>query len=540
MVVRFSQGHGGAEGKEGMYLSPLVLEEGGGGGGRGRDAVPKSASKMSFLEYYQQMNLDRYLQAERRQASGGCMASAWRVISFFLVVFVLPTVLISLPLYARYHLYHTRHLPMTETDTRALNYAVSPFWCQVSRVSNGTLDAYLVSGTPKVRKEKRHVSLKRKLLLQHDDIEYWGVYLLEGSTFTVSSTARWPGGVLLVAKGEENLRKCFYREDHLEAELNGAPPKTVYRSPVDVDDLPAEVLVEEEHHWADNGGEVFDEEGEDVLVDNLGIKPLKDKEDEEVEVDVKEEEEEEEEKDDEALVVVPRRKGPSIPKRRNGKGKKGKKGKKNKANKNDTLHGRSRRSAAQASPPPVLPDLSPSSPPPTPLSDSKLDMLHRFNDTLTVTTGNSSFSSSEEFLEQCRDSILVVELPPSLDWEWRLTTDNIGPSNSWHIPVDSSDYYYFIFTSDNSIELNHLGFVLDLQRTTYDVTDHLEACRNASECIFPLAFTQTESVVVEVPAGEQLDELHSFEVTTACQPRVPVYMVFILLVPFIILLFAFQ
>uniref|UniRef100_A0A0P4W959 E3 ubiquitin-protein ligase APD1-4 N-terminal domain-containing protein n=1 Tax=Scylla olivacea TaxID=85551 RepID=A0A0P4W959_SCYOL len=295
MVVRFSQGHGGAEGKEGMYLSPLVMEEGGGGGGRGRDAVPKSASKMSFLEYYQQMNLDRYLQAERRQASGGCMASAWRVISFFLVVFVLPTVLISLPLYARYHLYHTRHLPMTETDTRALNYAVSPFWCQGQRVSsNGTLDAYLVSGTPKVRKEKRHVSLKRKLLLQHDDIEYWGVYLLEGSTFTVSSTARWPGGVLLVAKGEENLRKCFYREDHLEAELNGAPPKTVYRSPVDVDDLPAEVLVEEEHHWADNGGEVFDEEGEDVLVDNLGIKPLKDKEDEEVEVDIKEEEEEEE------------------------------------------------------------------------------------------------------------------------------------------------------------------------------------------------------------------------------------------------------
>lgn len=473
------------------------------------------------------------------------MASAWRVISFFLVVFVLPTVLISLPLYARYHLYHTRHLPMTETDTRALNDAVSPFWCQGQRVSsNGTLDAYLVSGTPKVNKEKRHVSLKRTLLLQHDDIEYWGVYLLEGSTFTVSSTARWPGGVLLVAKGEDNLRKCFYREEHLEEELNGGPPKTVYRSPVDVDDLPTEVLVEEEHHWADNGGEVFDEEGDDVPVDNLGVKLHKEKDQEaeaETEAEVKKQEEEEEDDEDDVAVVLPRRKGPGGLKRRNGKGKKNKKGKNKKANKNDTLHGRSRRSAAQPTThPPVRPDLSPSSPAPTPLSDSNLDMLHRFNDTLAVTTGNSSFSSSEEFLEQCRDSILVVELQPSLDWEWRLTTDNIGPSNSWHIPVDSSDYYYFIFTSDNSIELNHLGFVLDLQRTTYDVTDHLEACRNATECVFPLAFTQTESVVVEVPAGEELDELHSFEVTTACQPRVPVYMVFILLVPFIILLFAFQ
>ncbi|XP_045126847.1 uncharacterized protein LOC123513639 isoform X3 [Portunus trituberculatus] len=488
------------------------------------------------------------------------MASAWRVISFFLVVFVLPTVLISLPLYARYHLYHTRHLPITETDTRALNDAVSPFWCQGQRVSsNGTLDAYLVSGTPTVKKEKRHVKLKRKLLLQHDDIEYWGVYLLEGSTFTVSSTARWPGGVLLVAKGEDNLRKCFYREDHLEAELNGVPPKTVYRSPVDVDDLPGVVMVEEEHHPADHGGEVFDDEGEDVPVDNLGVKPHRDrehkevqdevKEEEEEEVEVeeeevevkKEEEEEEEENDDEVVLVVPRRKGPRLPKRRNGKAKKAKKAKKNKANKNDTLHGRSRRSAPQPpSPPPVLPEVAPSSPAPPVLSDSKLDMLHHFNDTLAVTTGNSSFSSSEEFLEQCRDSILVVELQPSLDWEWRLNTDNIASTNSWHIPVDSSDYYYFIFTSDNSIELNHLGFVLDMHRTTYDVADPLQTCRNASECIFPLAFTQTQSVVVEVPGQEELDELHSFEVTTACQPRVPVYMVFILLVPFIILLFAFQ
>lgn len=65
------------------------------------------------------------------------MASAWRVISFFLVVFVLPTVLISLPLYARYHLYHTRHLLMTETDMRALNDAVSSFWCQVRKMERG-------------------------------------------------------------------------------------------------------------------------------------------------------------------------------------------------------------------------------------------------------------------------------------------------------------------------------------------------------------------------------------------------------------------
>ena len=346
---------------------------------------------------------------------------------------------------------------------------------------------------------------------------------------------RWPGAVLLVAKGEENLRKCFYREDHLEAELNEGPPKTVYRSPPDVDDLPGEAVVDEERHWDDGGGgEVFGDEDEDVLVDNLGIKPRGGDEEEDG-VDVE-------------AVVVPRvkggtqNKGRGASKRRNGKGKKGsRKGKKNRANKNETQRSRSKRSEG-VTPSPLHPGLSsPPAPSPSPsLSLSKLDVLHRFNDTLEVTTGNSSFSSSEEFLEQCKDSLLVVELQPSLDWEWRLNTDTVGEANSWTISVDSTDYYYFIFTSDNSIELNHLGFMLDMQRTTYDIDEPIQACTNASECVFPLSFTQTEAVVVEVPAGDHLGELHSFEVTTACQPRVPVYMVFIMLVPFIILLFAFQ
>lgn len=334
--------------------------------------------------------------------------------------------------------------------------------------------------------------------------------------------------MLLVAKGEDNLRKCFYREDKLEAELNDdGHPRNIYKSPPDVDDLPGEMLVEEEHHGDTGGGEVFDvqEKEEDLPLTNLGT----------------EQQQEEENKEVPEVGVIPRRKfgnknkNSEAPKRRNGKNKKGKKGKKNRQNKNETHHRRAKRSEVvvlppSSSPPPALPSLSP----------NKLDMLHRYNDTLEVTTGNSSFSSSEEFLENCKDSILVKDLDPSLDWEWRLNTDNIREVNTWTVPVESSDYYYFIFTSDNSIEENHLGFRLDLQRSTYDVASPLETCRNASECIFPLAFTQTESVVVEVPAGEQLDELHSFEVVTACQPRVPVYMVFIMLVPFIILLFAFQ
>ncbi|XP_047487986.1 uncharacterized protein LOC125038528 [Penaeus chinensis] len=460
------------------------------------------------------------------------MASAWRVISFFLVVFVLPTVLISLPLYARYHLYHARHLPMTETDTRALNHAVSSFWCQGQRVTtNGTLDAFLVAGAPRLLTQRRHVVLRKNLTLQHDDIEYWGVYLLEGSSFSLSSCARWPGGTLLVVEGEENLRKCFYKEQKLQNELNGGTTmlKPVYHG--DTDAEPDDGRRDEDNDEdEDVGGEIFNDDDHEH---DLRLLEADDGEEREIEgngdgVDLTASLSHP--KNLKALKNEMGKAGPS--KRKSRKGKKHRKDKKN-----ETRRGRTTRSR-------LVDRVRRSSPA---FDDNreitlleKLEILHRLNDTVDITSGNSSFSSSEEFLEQCKDTILTMDLSPFADCRDRMDTMNLNNDGQWTFKINKTDYYYFIFTSDNSIELNLLDFNLDLQRAIYDVSSPLDTCRNATECVFPLAFTQEEAVVVEVPAQERLQELHSFEVTTTCQPRVPVYMVFILLVPFIILLFAFQ
>ncbi|XP_068218288.1 uncharacterized protein [Palaemon carinicauda] len=475
------------------------------------------------------------------------MASAWRVISFFLVVFVLPTVLISLPLYARYHLYHARHLPMTETDTRALNHAVSSFWCQGQRVtSNGTLDAFLVAGSPRVQRKRRHVSLKRNLTLRHDDIEYWGVYLLEGSTFSLSSVARWAGGTLLVVKGEENLRKCFYRENRVKEELmrGGLPGvPNLYKGLTDnedKDDSPRKnvkyAALEEEEGGA--GGEVFEDE-QDIFtaLKSESQKAMVEKDDDDDDDLVPLLVDEVKLQNYDELIEKKVRANKRGEKRKNRKGKKKNKERKERqiGSKGSLLVERVRRN--------VLPDDAATDPQYTNSGstvEDKLDMLHKFNDTLDVTSGNSSISSSEEFLEQCKDTVLTVDLTPYLDWQDRVLNLNSDNPDAWSFPVNSTDYYYFIFTSDNSIEINKIGFHLQLERATYDVSSAIETCRNSSECVFPLAFTQTESVVVEIPAEGALSELHSFEVTTTCQPRVPVYMVFILLVPFIILIFAFQ
>ncbi|KAK7084451.1 Peptidyl-prolyl isomerase cwc27 [Halocaridina rubra] len=477
------------------------------------------------------------------------MASAWRVISFFLVVFVLPTVLISLPLYARYHLYHARHLPMTETDTRALNHAVSSFWCQGQRVtSNGTLDAFLVAGSPQVQKKKRHVTLRRNLTLQHDDIEYWGVYLLEGSSFSLSTAARWPGGTLLVVRGEENLRKCFYRENSLQEQLNGGLSPVVPNVYQGIHDEEIDKVNDDDINFKSNvdntriefeedggqGGEVFDDEENERV---LSIHHPKAKIHKLDELEEKQE-------------LLPLRKDVDLEfpkndlseKKPKHKGERKKKNKKVKESQNERLNGgkrslfldRVRRDA------PFSPNSAPAVDESTQKILDNLQILHKFNDTIDVTTGNSSFSSSEEFLEQCRNTILTIDVTPFPDWHVRILNSKSENQISWQFTINATDYYYFIFTSDNSIELNYLGFNLELERATYDVSAPLDSCQNSTECVFPLAFTQTESVIVEVPAGENLHELHSFEVTTTCQPRVPVYMVFILLVPFIILLFAFQ
>ena len=87
-----------------------------------------------------------------------------------------------------------------------------------------------------------------------------------------------------------------------------------------------------------------------------------------------------------------------------------------------------------------------------------------------------------------------------------------------------------------------INLYLEVDRVMYDVSENKEICSNSTECSFELKFLGRESVVVEMkdPEMSPLTDLDSFEMEAVCKPRVAVYMVFILLVPFIILLFAFQ
>lgn len=56
--------------------------------------------------------------------------------------------------------------------------------------SNATFNAFLMPNYPKVAKDRKVVTMTRHLLLSDDMKEYWGFYLLKGSTVTVSTCSR--------------------------------------------------------------------------------------------------------------------------------------------------------------------------------------------------------------------------------------------------------------------------------------------------------------------------------------------------------------
>lgn len=55
--------------------------------------------------------------------------------------------------------------------------------------------------------------------LSDDMKEYWGFYLLKGSTVTVSTCARWPGASLILIRGHRHLHECAYIGDDSSEEL---------------------------------------------------------------------------------------------------------------------------------------------------------------------------------------------------------------------------------------------------------------------------------------------------------------------------------
>ncbi|XP_011703824.1 PREDICTED: uncharacterized protein LOC105459459 isoform X2 [Wasmannia auropunctata] len=133
---------------------------------------------------------------------------------------LLPFVFIIGPLYLRYRVYSEQLYALGISDQRLIDNKVSTVWCQSQVIKvNATFNAYLMSNEPVVEKEAVPVSMTRQLVMEDDMKEYWGFYLLHGSSVTVSACVRWPGASLTIIRGFKNLHECAFIGDDSSEEL---------------------------------------------------------------------------------------------------------------------------------------------------------------------------------------------------------------------------------------------------------------------------------------------------------------------------------
>ncbi|EZA60903.1 hypothetical protein X777_13105 [Ooceraea biroi] len=133
---------------------------------------------------------------------------------------LLPSILVTAPLYLRYRVYSEQVYPLTISDQRLIDAKVSTVWCQSQVIkANTTFNAYLMDAEPVVQNETVPISMIRQLIMEDDMKEYWGFYLLRGSVVTVSTCVRWPGASLTIIHGHKNLHECAFIGDDSSEEL---------------------------------------------------------------------------------------------------------------------------------------------------------------------------------------------------------------------------------------------------------------------------------------------------------------------------------
>ncbi|XP_018059569.1 PREDICTED: uncharacterized protein LOC108694515 [Atta colombica] len=144
----------------------------------------------------------------------------FRVMRLCLLGMLLPLAFIVGPLYLRYRVYSEQLYALAISDQRLIDSKISTVWCQSQMIKvNATFNAYLMSNEPVVEKEAIPISMTRHLIMEDDMKEYWGFYLLHGSSVTVSTCVRWPGASLTIIRGFKNLHECAFIGDDSSEEL---------------------------------------------------------------------------------------------------------------------------------------------------------------------------------------------------------------------------------------------------------------------------------------------------------------------------------
>ncbi|XP_070507327.1 uncharacterized protein [Chironomus tepperi] len=401
-------------------------------------------------------------------------------------------------------------------------------------------NAFQLHKMPIESKTRKHIRLKKSMILPDDTLEYWGFYLGQGSTVELKVCSLLEGSRILVVKGERNLRTCGLLEHNknkfgVAYNAEKSQVKVTFETAAEIveNDI---ILKEENLHLSSKENIPFDDE--ESLFNNAA-----------------------EEFYDEVLQKKKNYISLNYLKKEKNSiqnGNEGDYGIKNflsenvesKANLNieTEIKSRAKRHFNSHN---------------KKTKQRQLSNIHNSNirikrDTIlerginhggnaqTYSPKNSSdsISSFENSLLECFDGQILVAkyFPPSKNCNSVKYLEQGAHLVSKH-DVSTNGYYYYIFFSDNDDAFNHIHAVFDIFKPTYLYSNISETkgCINSTYCNFKVQMFSDEVVIVEVPTKDGIeheDDDISFLVSQ-CTPRMSVYIIFPILVIIFILGCAF-
>ncbi|XP_065168171.1 uncharacterized protein [Atheta coriaria] len=554
-----------------------------------------------------------------------------RVVRLCVLGIMLPCLLVSLILYMRYRVYVEQLYPLAVSDMRMLDNRISTTWCQRQLVrTNATFNAFLLPETPTISYKHKPMTMVRHLELEDDTKEYWGFYLLRGSTVTISSCVRWPGASLIVIRGHKHLHECAYIGDNSSEELdemmeairegtyktetgdevvdtvdNNAPSNTPnlmkrHREDVKFHDPIHNATTSKTNHTLGGEGldttDVTDPKVLKKILDSLNEKaPRKPHvhvhrnstigKGETGNFDFENKSPrfmQSTTTDSEEIISDVLRKlhnlgvdrGGNLLEKLNARYALNKSTGLDQQQQENVIHIRGRQYHKPAVQFDDNIDKARRRRRELILQTAELSETFNKNDetddvgqeegfvpdgiadhhaTLNENTLNdmsnsefwSSFSSSEEALLNCAGLILNLPLSPHTKCQRSLSDQDVETAylaNRITYKVPTNGYYFFVFNSENEVQTNYIRVHFHIEKTVYNVTNPISECANSTEqCALDLKFFSDEKLVMELPIKEDQDLFNQeYVVVSVCEPRTAIYIFCVILVPILVILFAFQ
>ncbi|XP_068985722.1 uncharacterized protein [Bombus flavifrons] len=518
-----------------------------------------------------------------------------RILVFCTLTTILPILLLVTPLYLRYNFYANVAYAVMDSDILEITDGISTIFCSAHTLQmNRTFNAFQMPHKPEITSYRKHIRLKKSMVLPDDTLEYWGFYLLGGSSVALSVCSRFEGASILVVKGERNLRTCGMLEHHNTQIAEGIflpeakkQVKVTFKSNAEqinsnntiiqnnynetLNDIEDILLWDHTLNNTDqnigahypylnsfmSNMENYEEEAKELLQDKNIQHIIRSLEKETIHTTrrlrhARKRKYKKQMKETRKNITLQERKKAQKNLKSNSYFKRdiynkyslflkrlqrslnlednGKGDINNEMNMQDKKESKKRIKRNQGVVNPTL------------LFDQGVQ--HGGNaGNVTDTNEDSSVSSFENELFKCYGgSILMAqEFAPS-----EKCTDVTYLLNGKHMQavhnVIEDGYYYYIFYSDNDIVSNDIYALFDIYKPIFHYENITNSCINQTKCSFSINMLSSDRVIVEIPTKDGLEyEIDDVNLLLSiCHPRMEVYIIFPVAVLFFILTCAFM